>query len=170
MSSDVIHENVLVINIWKTSKYLAASALITFSSLAVSSAYAAERTAQEQLLLKAKALSFSAQPAAAIPIYKQALANDPNSAAAYAGLGWVYYQTGHSATAITYIQRSIKLDPGNAEPHYFLAAIYTSQKHYQTAGLEQKIAADLAKLRPCNCAHPAELLNRTTNKSSTTIR
>ena len=170
MSSDVIHENVLVINSWHKSLSLSAIALITLSALADCSVYAAERSAQEQLLLKAKALSFSAHPAAAIPVYKQALANDPNNAAAYAGLGWVYYQTGHSDTAITYIQRAIKLDPGNAEPHYFLAAIYTSQKHYQTAAVEQKLAADLAKLRPCNCAHPAELLNRTTNKSGTTVR
>lgn len=129
-----------------------------------------EDDALRQLLLKAKAISFSSQPKAAIQFYKQALAKDPNNSEAYAGLGWVYYQSGNAATAISYEKRAIALDPGNAEPHYYLAAIYTSQKHYQTASDERTLAINLAKKRPCNCGQQSKLLEEMKSKTDTTVR
>lgn len=118
----------------------------------------ADQSTLKPLLLKARALSFSNQPSAAVAIYKQVLAKDPNNSEAYAGLGWVYYQAHKIPAAIAYEKKSIELDPLNAEPHYYLAAIYMSQKHYQTATNEHALAIKLAKDRPCNCGQQSQLL------------
>ncbi|MBX9879273.1 MAG: tetratricopeptide repeat protein [Candidatus Obscuribacterales bacterium] len=136
---------------------IAVHLVLTISPVQGETFEAVDKIELKQLLLKAKALSFSGHPAAAIPTYKQVLAKDPNNAEAFAGLGWVYYQSGKASEAISSERRAITLDPLSAEPHYFLAAIYFSQKHYQTAQNERIKAAELAKNRPCNCGHVSEL-------------
>jgi tetratricopeptide (TPR) repeat protein len=109
------------------------------------------------LLVKAKAQAFSGRPSDAITTYKLVLSKDADNAEAFAGLGWVNYQMHKIKEAIAYEKKAIALDPQSAEPHYYLAAIYMSQKQYQSATNEQTIAVQLAKLRPCNCGYISEL-------------
>lgn len=120
-------------------------------------AYAGEVQDFKPALLKAKALSFSSTPNKAVAIYKEVLAKAPGNAEAYAGLGWVHYQMGKPREAITFEKKAINLDPLNAEPHYYLAAIYMSQKQYQLSDQERILAAKLAKDRPCNCGHLSDI-------------
>lgn len=119
----------------------------------------------KQLLLRAKALSFNSKPTIAITEYKQVLKRFPDNSEAHSGLGWCFYQTGKINEAIAYQKKAITLDPLSAEPHFYLAAIYMSQKQYQTAHSEHQIALKLAKNRPCNCGHQQRLLE---NLSPTT--
>lgn len=111
-----------------------------------------------KLLLKAKAMSFTSHQSEAVGIYKQVLAKHPESSEAYAGLGWIYFQAGNPQLAAAQLQQSIRLDPLNAEPHYYLAAIYNSQKHYQTGARELQTAKALAAKRPCNCGQQLKLI------------
>lgn len=120
-------------------------------------AQAAEVQDLRPLLLKAKALTFSAHPNKAVSTYKLVLSKSPNNAEAYAGLGWVYYQMGKPQDAITYEKKAIALDPQLAEPHFYLAAIFMSLKQYRLSDEERVLATQLAKDRPCNCGHLSEL-------------
>lgn len=120
-------------------------------------AQAAETQDLKPLLLKAKAMTFSMHPKEALSTYKLVLSKDPSNAEAFAGLGWVYYQLGRPKDAIAYEKKAIALDPQSAEPHYYLAAIYMSQKQYQSSDNERILATKLAKMRPCNCGHLSEL-------------
>lgn|GEM_PF-4713871 len=138
---------------------------ISFSSVTIA-AEPAQQPELKQLLLKAKAMSFSGQPTAAIPVYKRVIAQDPHNSQAYSGLGWVSYQLGKIDESINYQRKAIQLDPLSAEPHYYLAAIYMSRKQYQSAESEHKLANELSKNRPCNCGHSIQLLN--TIKTQTT--
>lgn len=114
----------------------------------------------KKLLLKAKAMSFSSHPTEAVDTYKQVLAKYPNSSEAYAGLGWISFQGGRLPMAIKYLQKSITLDPLNAEPHFYLAAIYNSQRQYQTSEKQLLIAKDLAAKRPCDCGHQLKVIEQ----------
>jgi tetratricopeptide (TPR) repeat protein len=63
------------------------------------------------------------QPAPAIPLLTEAIAENPKSAPNYALLGMVYAETGKVEEAFDYLNRAEKLDPKYALPHAYRGLI-----------------------------------------------
>jgi hypothetical protein len=77
-----------------------------------------------QSLTVANQLYSAKEYAKAIPYYENAKQIDPNSAAAYQGLGNCYYTLGRNAEALTAFETALSLNPGNSQ----LASLVKSLK------------------------------------------
>ncbi len=64
---------------------------------------------------QAAAAYHAGAPDAAIDHYRKAIEINPNTPAAYGGLGFVYAQQGNYAEAITAYQQAIALDPNRVD-------------------------------------------------------
>jgi adenylate cyclase len=86
-------------------------------------------------------------------MYEQALALDPQYAAAYAGLGWTYFEewffewnpdrTQTLGRAFELGQRAVALDDSLADPHRLLGRVYVWQKQHEQALAEAERAIAL---------------------------
>jgi len=66
---------------------------------------------------------------ALLPLYQNALRQNPNASRLHAGLGMVYFRLRHFAPAEQHLQQALRLDPGNAQLYNVLAgALYYQKK------------------------------------------
>ncbi|MEW6500947.1 MAG: tetratricopeptide repeat protein [Thermodesulfobacteriota bacterium] len=71
--------------------------------------------------------------AAAIPLYRQAVALAPESAQAQSRLGHSLQQSGNVSEAMGCYLKAMELDPQNGEPFFFLGTILEEQKDHERA-------------------------------------
>ena len=73
------------------------------------------------------------ETATAIPLYRQAIALDPESALAHSRLGHGLQQNGDPRGAMACYRKAMELDPRNGEPLYFLGTLFDEQGETATA-------------------------------------
>jgi Flp pilus assembly protein TadD len=69
----------------------------------------------------ANALMDANQPERAIPLYLEVLGRNPAFWRSNYNLGFAYYKTGNFAGAEDYLQRAIRIDPGDSDQYVYLA-------------------------------------------------
>ena len=77
----------------------------------------------EELILQANQKLFERDYAAALPLYKQIVHEDPESSRGYVGLAACYSALNLFDQALTNVDRAIRLDSSSANPYYVLSYI-----------------------------------------------
>lgn len=86
------------------------------------------------------------QVSAAIDCYQHALKIDPNHAYAYYLLGEIYYDTGDTDLAKTYLAKSLDLDPKNIEAQFALVISQIPKVYRSKAALQDSRSAFASQL------------------------
>jgi len=69
----------------------------------------------------------------AIPLYKEYLAKQPNSASGHGKLGFAYLKTGRLDEAIAEFQTALKNEPGEPYSTYYLGLAWLNKENYEKA-------------------------------------
>ncbi len=69
----------------------------------------------------------------AIPLYKEYLAKQPNSATGHSKLGFAYLKTGRLDEAIVEFQTALKNEPGEPYSTYYLGLAWLNKENYEKA-------------------------------------
>jgi tetratricopeptide (TPR) repeat protein len=69
----------------------------------------------------------------AIPLYKEYLAKQPNSAIGHSKLGFAYLKTGRLDEAVSEFQTALKTEPGEPFSTYYLGLAYLNKENYEKA-------------------------------------
>ncbi|RPH49156.1 MAG: tetratricopeptide repeat protein, partial [Desulfobacteraceae bacterium] len=69
----------------------------------------------------------------AIPLYKEYLAKQPNSAIGHSKLGFAYLKTGRLDEAIVEFQTALKNEPGDPYSTYYLGLAWLNKENYEKA-------------------------------------
>ncbi len=91
---------------------------------------------------------------------EKTVTDHPDHAPALASLGVLSMQASRNAEASELLERSVKLDPGNAETHYQLSLVYSrlglqDKAQIQMAEFQRlRAAADKAKLSAITSGDP----------------
>jgi len=92
--------------------------------------------------------------ASAIPLLKQSLAEDPNSADALNELGFSLRKTGNLQDSLVAYQKALALNPSHIDANEYLGELYLQMKRPDMA---QKQLDVLAKLCPSGCEQRSDL-------------
>jgi tetratricopeptide (TPR) repeat protein len=76
----------------------------------------------------ANTLLDAGQPSRAIPLYLEVLGRNSNFWRSNYNLGFAYYKTGNFAGAQDYLQRAIRIDPGDSDQYIYLALVQLQLK------------------------------------------
>lgn len=69
----------------------------------------------------------------AIPLYKEYLAKQPNSAIGHSKLGFAYLKKGRLDEAVSEFQTALKTEPGEPFSTYYLGLAYLNKEDYEKA-------------------------------------
>jgi tetratricopeptide (TPR) repeat protein len=90
------------------------------------------------------------------PLFKQAIALQPNYAGAHASLGLLYAQMGKDDFAVPPLEEALRLDPGRTDAQSVLIGIWRDQAHAAVhAGDPEKALALLIEARKLNPSEPS---------------
>lgn len=82
---------------------------------------------------KANAYDRAGFLAKAVKVYKEILAEDPESVAVFLNLGGLYYRRDMFETAIPYYEKVVHANPKHYQGHYWLAMCFWKRQRYHAA-------------------------------------
>ncbi len=79
----------------------------------------------------------SSDPAAALAVYDEVLANDPNQPVALSGEGWIYAEAGYVAKGEGLLQKAETDDPSYDPPHLYRGLVLLEDQRQPAAAIKE---------------------------------
>ena len=93
-------------------------------------------TGLDEQLQQAASLA-SSDPAAALAVYDEVLANDPNQPVALSGEGWIYAEAGYVAKGEGLLQKAETDDPSYDAPHLYRGLVLLEDQRKPAAAIKE---------------------------------